>query len=170
MADSYTSTLGAILMGIGGDNNTWGTNLNNSVIQILEDAIANALPSATATVTGGTLDLSTNPPPAGPSAARYAVLPFTGTLAGNQIVKVPNLTKTWLVRNGTSGAFTLSMQTPSGTPVAIPQNGGWQRVGCDGANNVVVWPFNTAQIEMPNGSAATPPKTSLNARMLVERV
>ena len=31
MADTYTSSLGVILMGIGGDNNTWGTNLNNSV-------------------------------------------------------------------------------------------------------------------------------------------
>src|SRR5262249_50656600 len=121
MPDTYTTTLGAILMAIGGDNNTWGTNLNNSVIQILEDAIANALPGAAATVTGGTLDLSQNAPPAGPSAARYAFLPFTGTLTSNQIVKVPNLTKSWLVKNATSGAFTLSMQTPSGAPVTVPQ-------------------------------------------------
>jgi microcystin-dependent protein len=153
MADTYTNTLGVILMGIGSDNNTWGTNLNNSVFQIFEDAIANALPNS---VTGGTLDLSGSPPPAGPSAARYAFLPFAGTLTANQIVKVPNLTKSWLVKNGTSGAFTLSMQTPSGAPVAIPQNGGWQLVYCDGNNNIVVWPFNTAQIEMPNGSAAAP--------------
>jgi microcystin-dependent protein len=162
MADTYTSTLGVILMGIGGDNNTWGTNLNNSVFQIFEDAIANALPSGIATVTGGTLDLSGSPPPGGPSAARYAFLPFTGTLTSNQIVKVPNLTKSWLVRNGTSGAFTLSMQTPSGSPVAIPQNGGWQLVYCDGANNIVVWPFNTAQIGMPNGSAAAPAFSFVN--------
>lgn len=162
MADTYTTTLGAILMAIGGDNNTWGTNLNNSVIQILEDAIANALPSATATVTGGTLDLSINAPPAGPSAARYAFLPFTGTLTANQIVKVPNLTKSWLVRNGTSGGFTLSLETPSGTPQTIPQNNGWQLVTCDGANNIVVWPFNTAQIEMANGAAAAPAFSFLN--------
>ena len=162
MPDTYTTTLGAILMAIGGDNNTWGTNLNNSVIQILEDAIANALPNATGTVTGGTLDLSTSAPPAGPSAARYAFLPFTGTLASNQIVKVPNLTKSWLVRNGTSGAFTLSIETPSGTPQTIPQNGGWQLVTCDGANNIAVWPFNTAQIAMPNGAAAAPAFSFLN--------
>ena len=77
MADTYTSSLGVILMGIGGDNNTWGTNLNNSVFQIFEDSIANTL---TTTASGGqlgpsnTLDLSANPPPAGPSAARYAAL------------------------------------------------------------------------------------------------
>ena len=68
MADTYTSSLGVILMGIGGDNNTWGTNLNNSVFQIFEDSIANTL---TTTASGGqlgpsnTLDLSANPPPAG---------------------------------------------------------------------------------------------------------
>src|ERR1043166_8649811 len=80
MADTYTSTLGVILMGIGGDNNTWGTNLNNSVFQIFEDAIANI---GTFNVTGGTLDLSTNAPPAGPSLARYRPLVFTGSLASN---------------------------------------------------------------------------------------
>ena len=164
MADTYTSTLGAILMAIGGDNNTWGTNLNNSVIQILEDAIANAAPAATMTVTGGTLDLSTNAPPAGPSAARYAFLPFTGALTANQIVKVPNLTKSWLVRNATSGSFTLSMQTPSGSPSVIPQlpGGGWQLVYCDGLNNIVVWPFNTKQIQMPDGSASLPAYSNVN--------
>jgi microcystin-dependent protein len=159
MADTYTSSLGVILMGIGGDNNTWGTNLNNSVFQILEDAIANTL---TTTASAGqlgpsnTLDLSTNPPPAGPSAARYAALVFAGAITANQVVKVPNLTKWWRVKNATSGAFTVSMQTPSGSPVAIPQNGGWQLVSCDGANAIVASPFNSVQAAMPSGSAAAP--------------
>ena len=124
MADTYTSTLGAILMAIGGDNNTWGTNLNNSVIQILEDAIANTLTttaSAGALGPSNILDLSASPPPAGPSAARHAALVFAGAITANQTVKVPNLTKSWLVKNATSGAFTVSMQTPSGTPQTIPQ-------------------------------------------------
>jgi microcystin-dependent protein len=160
MADTYTSSLGVILMGIGGDNNTWGTNLNNSVFQIFEDSITNTL---TTTASGGqlgpsnTLDLSANPPPAGPSAARYAALVFAGAITANQTVKVPNLTKWWRVRNATSGAFSVSLQTPSGTPVALPQNGGWQTVYCDGANAIVVWPFNTLAATMPNGSAAAPP-------------
>ena len=120
MADTYTSTLGVILMGIGGDNNTWGTNLNNSVFQIFEDSIANTL---TVAASGGqlgpsnTLDLSSTPPPAGPSAARYARLVFSGAITANQIVKVPNATKWWFVHNNTTGNFTVSMQTPSGSPV-----------------------------------------------------
>src|ERR1043166_7100754 len=116
MADTYTATLGVILMGIGGDNNTWGTNLTNSLFEISEDAIADILGT---TAPGGhlapsnTLDLSTNPPPAGPSAARYAELIFSGSITANQTVKVPNLRKTWWVKNSTSGAFTVSIQTPS---------------------------------------------------------
>src|ERR1700730_4533220 len=146
MADTYTSSLGATLMGIGGDNKTWGTNLNNSVFQILEDSIANTL---TTTASGGqlgpsnTLDLSASPPPAGPSAARYGALVCAGSIRANQTVKVPNLTKWWRVRNATSGAFSVSLQTPSGTPVALPQNGGWQTGYFDGANTIVGVAVNT---------------------------
>ena len=56
-ADTYTATLGAIQMGTGNDNNTWGSNANSFVFQIFEDAIANVL---TSTVTGGTLDALTD--------------------------------------------------------------------------------------------------------------
>jgi microcystin-dependent protein len=164
MADTYTSTLGAILMAIGGDNNTWGTNLNNSVIQVLEDAIANTLTttaSAGALGPSNILDLSASPPPAGPSAARHAALVFAGAITANQTVKVPNLTKSWLVKNAASGAFTVAMQTPSGTPQTIPQ-GGWQLVQCDGANGIIVWPFNTTQIVMGNGGPSSPAYSFVN--------
>jgi len=66
------------------------------------------------------------------------------------------------VKNSTSGAFTVSMQTPSGTPVAIPQNGRFQQVYCDGANGIAVSPFNWAQIAMPDGSAAVPSHSFVN--------
>lgn len=159
-ADTYSGTLGALLMGTGNDNNTWGSNANSAVFQILEDAIANAL---TSTVTGGTLDLSGTPPPNGPSQVRYAVLVFNGTLASNQILKVPNLRKFWWVQNATSGAFTLTIQTPSGSAsTAIPQNSGWQLVLCDGANNIVVLPFNSVQSLMPDGTVSAPPYSNIN--------
>ena len=159
-SDTFSNTLGFLEMATGNDNNSWGTNANAAVFQIFEDAIANALTSA---VTGGTLDLSGSPPPAGPSQVRYAVLAFTGTLTANQIVKVPNLTKTWLVINSTSGAFTLTMQTPSGSAsTAIPQNGGFQLVRCDGSNNIVVEPYNSVQTQMPNGSLSAPAYSWLN--------
>lgn len=146
-------------MGTGNDNNVWGNNANNSVFQIFEDAIAGAL---TLTVSGGTLDLSTNAPPLGPSQVRHAALVFNGTLASAQTVIVPNLRKFWIVQNATGGAFTLSMKTPSGSASAIPQNAGWQTVFCDGNGNIVVFPFNTQQIFMPDGAASAPSFSSVN--------
>jgi hypothetical protein len=158
-ADTFSATLGVLLMGTGNDNNSWGGNANSSVFQIFEDAIANVL---TSSVTGGTLDLSGSAPPAGPSQVRYSALVFTGTLASNQTIKVPNLTKFWWVNNETSGAFTLAIETPSGSPVTIPQNSGWQLVLCDGANDIVVSPFNSQQIQMPDGSAGAPAYSDVN--------
>src|SRR5271166_2184109 len=129
--DTYTSDgIGAILMGTGNDNNTWGVNLNNSAIQIITDALANILTSA---VTGGTLDLSGSPPPTAPSQVHYSTLTFTGILGSNQIVKVPNLAKLWLINNNcTLSGFTLSIQTPTGVAVAVPSGSGFVR--CDGSN------------------------------------
>lgn len=159
-SDTFSNTLGFLTMGTGNDNNSWGNNCNTAVFQIFEDAIANAL---TSTVTGGTLDLSGSPPPAAASQVRYAALIFTGTLASNQILKVPNLTKWWWVKNATSGAFTLTIQTPSGSAsTAIPQNSGWQLVQCDGSNNIIVSPFNSIQIQMPDGSASAPAYSDVN--------
>src|SRR5437879_2426925 len=129
-ADTFSSILGWLVMGTGNDNNNWGDNHNNQVSAILEKAIAGWNTSA---VTGGTLDLSANAPPAGPSGAVESLLQFTGTLAANQTVIVPNLTKTWWVSNAlTLAGFTLSFKTPSGSPVVIPP--GYQVVFCTGSN------------------------------------
>lgn len=159
-ADSYSNTLGFLEMATGNDNNAWGSNANASVFQVFEDAIANVLSSA---VTGGTLDLSGSPPPAAASQVRYAALIFTGTLTSNQILKVPNLTKWWWVSNQTSGAYTLTIKTPSGSAsAAIPQNSGWQLVQCDGANNLIVSPFNSKQVQMPDGTVSAPAYSNIN--------
>lgn len=154
-ADTYSSDgVGVLLMGTGNDNNTWGANANTAVFQIAMDAITNALTSA---VTGGTLDLSGTPPPAAASSARYGALIFTGVLGSNQLVQVPNFAKFWWVKNATSGAFTLKFKTSAGSAsTAIPQNSGWQVVRCDGSNVIDVWPFNTIQTQMPDGSVSAP--------------
>lgn len=159
-ADTYSNTLGYLVMGTGNDNNTWGGNANTAVFQIFEDAIANAL---TSSVTGGTLDLSGSPPPAASSQTRYAALIFSGVLGSAQSVKVPNLSKFWFIQNATSGAFALTLTTPAGpASTAIPQNSGWQVVFCDGANNLVVHPFNTKQIRMPDGGGTSPEYSNIN--------
>jgi hypothetical protein len=105
--------------------------------RLLEDGI-NPL---TEVVLGGTLDFSMESPPGASSQMPYAAVIFRGVLSSDQIVKMPNLTKWWWVRNETLGAFTLKMQTPLGMPsTAIPRNSHWHLVHCDGNNNIVVSP------------------------------
>jgi len=137
-ADTFTSTLGTLVMGTGNDNNTWGTLANSSVFQILEDAIANVL---VITNTGGTLDLSGSPPPAAASQVRHYSLKFTGALTSNLTLIVPNLTKLWVAENATSGAFSVLIKTTSGTATQIPQ-GTMKYVRCDGANGIKRLDFN----------------------------
>src|ERR1700687_134042 len=96
-ADTYTSNIGILQQGTGNNNNNWGV-LLDAALQVADDAIAGILSSA---VTGGTLDLSGTPPPAGPSQARYAYLLFTGVLTSNQTVIVPNVSKFWFIQNAT---------------------------------------------------------------------
>jgi microcystin-dependent protein len=166
-ADAYSTLLGLLLMGTGNDNNSWGANANNSIFQIMEDAVAGTLASS---VTGGTLDLSTPAPPSAASLARYAVMSFSGALTSDQIVKVPNLSKLWIVDNATSGAFTLTFKTPSGTAsAAIPP--GYALVSCDGANTISVglstslrdvqWLGADGTVAAPGVSFASEPGTGI---------
>lgn len=136
--DTYSSILGWLMMATGNDNNSWGTNHNNSVSTIFENSIAGVL--SVVMSTGTLTNLNTRPPPAGPSAAAYAVLSLTGTggVTGSgpytaTTLQVPNLSMRWIVQNGTNGDVV--MQTPSGTPICIPV-GTHKHVWCDGSNGL----------------------------------
>lgn len=133
MADTYSSLLGLLLMETGLDQDTWGDLHNANVTEILERAIAGNTSRA---VLGGTLDLSASPPPAGPSQVLDAVLTFTGVLAADQTIVVPNLKKTWLVVNSTTGAFGLIIKTTSGSASCSVPRSARHWVICDGANGV----------------------------------
>ncbi|MBL8186599.1 MAG: hypothetical protein JNK38_01255 [Acidobacteria bacterium] len=69
--------------------------------------------------------------------ARNAIHEYTGTLTGNISVIVPAKNKVYLIYNNTSGAFTLTVKTASGTGIAVTQG---QRVGlyCDATNVVAL--------------------------------
>jgi len=154
--DTYSAILGWLNQGTGNNNNNWGELCDTAIFPVFERAIAGLNSHA---VTGGTLDLDDDPPPAGMTAAVDMIQTFSGTLASDQIVQVPNLTKMWLVYNNTSGAFTLKFKTAGGSAsTAIPQ-GGWAFVFCDGGDGLYVG-LSTAlrdvQFLGPNGTLALP--------------
>lgn len=65
--------------------------------------------------------------------AGAGILVLTGALTGNISVIVPAVAKSWIVSNQTSGAFSLTIKTPTGTGVAVAQ-GKNEELWCDGTN------------------------------------
>ncbi|MFJ3045320.1 gp53-like domain-containing protein, partial [Herbaspirillum chlorophenolicum] len=69
------------------------------------------------------------------SATQYAkkIITLAGTLTGNVQIIFPTTMQQWLVVNNTTGAFTVTCKTASGTGAAVPQ-GGVQSFWGDGTN------------------------------------
>lgn len=75
---------------------------------------------------GATVTLTT-------TEAGYAMLELTGALTANIAVVVPTASGQWIVKNATTGAYTLTVKTAAGTGEAVPQ-GVTQSLWCDGTN------------------------------------
>lgn len=73
------------------------------------------------------------------------ILEIQGTLSNNVIIIFPNKTGAWIVRNNTTGAFTVFCQTAAGSGVAFDDGYVDRSVWCDGTN--IYWqhdPFKLA--------------------------
>ena len=111
MASSYSTDLKLEIQVTGENAGTWG-DITNTNLVILQQAIAgyqtvslNATTGATLTFTNGAL-----------SDGKNAVIELTGTITGNVSVIIPDgIEKTYLVKNATSGAYTVQIKTTSGT-------------------------------------------------------
>lgn len=69
--------------------------------------------------------------------SRAKILEFTGVLTGNINVIVATITQSWIVKNGTTGAFTLTVKTSGGTGIVVA-TGKRAILYCDGTNVVRV--------------------------------
>jgi len=76
-----------------------------------------------------------------------------GALTGNRNVIVPATVQQYWITNGTSGAYTVTIKTASGTGVVVPQ-GGASILYCDGTNVVTAQTLNVA-IPVPVASGGT---------------
>lgn len=126
MPSIFTTRIRLTKQATGENLNQWGAILNSGVFDLVDFAIAGVQTIAVSasnvvlTTAEGTTD-----------EARAAVLKVQGALAANVNIIAPNLQKTYIVSNNTSGAFTLGIKTASGTAVVIPQ-GSAAQVFCDG--------------------------------------
>ena len=112
MTSSYSTDLKIELMVTGENAGTWGDKTNDN-FNIIQQAIAGYGEQSIAGGAQTTALTIANSPTL--SVARNIVIKLTGTITGNQIVTVPTgIEKTWIVSNGTTGAFTVQFKTTDG--------------------------------------------------------
>jgi hypothetical protein len=131
MANTYSSNLRLIIQQDGTNQGTWGGYTNTNIASLIEQAITgvgaitvSGSSNYTLTVTNGASD-----------EARNAVLNITGTLTAAINVICPTAAKTYIVKNGTTGGFAITLKTSAGTGISVP-NGETTFLYCDGANVV----------------------------------
>ncbi len=113
MANTTSTSLKLTVQATGENSGTWGQ-ITNTNLLILEQAIGgydavglNATTGATLTFSNGVL-----------SNGKNQVLKLTGSITTNVNVVIPDsIEKTYLVENATTGAFTVTFKTSSGTGV-----------------------------------------------------
>ena len=116
MPSSFSTDLKLELMVTGENAGTWGTKTNTN-LNLLQQAIAGY---QEVNIAGGAQTTALTMDNAAISNARNAVIKLTGTITGNQIVTVPNgIEKTYIIENGTTGAFTVEFKTAGGTGVTF---------------------------------------------------
>jgi hypothetical protein len=143
MPSSYTD-LGLELMVTGENSGTWGDKTNTN-LQLVEQgfagyqevSIAGGAQTTALAVTDGTI-----------SNGRNAVIKFTGTITGNQVVTIPDsIEKIYVFENGTVGAFTVEVKTVSGTgPTFTAVNKGQKFVYANGTDVIDI------ELGVPGGS------------------
>jgi len=136
MPSSFSTDLKLELMVTGENAGTWGTKTNTN-LNLLQQAIAGF---QSISIAGGAQTTALTMDNAAISNARNAVIKLTGTITGNQIVTVPSgIEKTYIVSNGTTGAFTVEFKTASGTgPTFSTTDKGIKILFADGTNIVDV--------------------------------
>jgi hypothetical protein len=147
MASSYSTDLKLELMVTGENSGTWGDKTNTN-LNLLQQAIAGY---EAISIAGGAQTTPLEMTDATISNARNAVIKLTGTITGNQVVTIPNgIEKTYIVSNGTTGAFTVEFKTVSGTGVTFATDDkGFKYVFSDGTN------VNNITLASPPGGSDT---------------
>ena len=133
MANSTSTNLKLTVQATGENSGTWGQFTNTNLL-ILEQAIGgydtvglNATTGATLTFSNGVL-----------SNGKNQVLRLTGTITSAVNVIIPDsIEKTYLVENATTGAFTVTFKTTSGTGATwSATDKGYKILYSDGTNIV----------------------------------
>ena len=147
MPSSYSTDLKLELMVTGENAGTWG-DITNTNLNILQQAIAGY---QEVSIAGGAQTTALVFSNGVISNGKNAVIKLTGAITGNQIVTIPDgIEKTYVIYNGTTGAFTVEFKTVSGTgPTFSTTDKGIKYLYSDGTNIVDV-NSNLSTIDLVN--------------------
>ena len=131
MANSTSANLKLTVQATGENSGTWGQ-ITNTNLLILEQAIGGY--QAVGITSGATLTFSNG----AISNGKNAVLKLTGTIGGAVNVTIPDsIEKTFIVDNATTGAYTVTFKTTSGSGVTwAAADKGTKMIYSDGTNVV----------------------------------
>jgi len=131
MANSTSANLKLTVQATGENSGTWGQ-ITNTNLLILEQAIGGY--DAVGITSGATLTFSNG----ALSNGKNQILKLTGTISGNVNVTIPDsIEKTYMVENATTGAFTVTFKTTSGSGATwSATDKGYKILYSDGTNIV----------------------------------
>ena len=116
MASTYSTDLRLELIGTGEQQGTWGVTTNKNIGTLIEQAIAGGISqdiTGLATYTLTAYDGLTD-------QARAAFLRFTGTLIGTCNIIAPSVSKSYIIRNDTTGGYPIQIKTATGAVMIVP--------------------------------------------------
>jgi len=147
MASSFSTDLKLELMVTGENAGTWGDKTNTN-LNLVQQAIAGF---QSISIAGGPQTTALTMDNAALSNARNAVIKLTGTITGNQVVTIPTgIEKTYIVQNGTTGAFTVEFKQAGGTGTTFSTTDKSIKIlFADGTN------INTVDLDTLSGQIAT---------------
>ena len=161
MASSYSTDLKLELMVTGENAGTWG-DITNTNLNLLQQAIGGY---QEVSIAGGAQTTTLVMSNAAISNARNAVIKLIGAITGNQIVTVPDgIEKTYIVSNGTTGAFTVQFKTASGTGITFATTDkSTKEVFADGTNIVDTGTVSETGVQtLTNKTLTTPVIAQIN--------
>jgi hypothetical protein len=161
MPSSFTD-LGIELMATGENSGTWGDKTNTNLNIINQAAagyqaisIAGGANTTTLGIQDGSSDLTGNT-----NAARNLIIELTGTITGNQVVTVPDsVEKSYIIKNNTTGTFTVEFKTVSGTGVTFGTTDKSTKIlFADGTNIVDTGTVSLTGVQTLTNKTLTSPK------------
>jgi hypothetical protein len=156
MASSYSTDLKLEIMVTGENAGTWG-DITNTNLNLLQQAIGGY---QEVSIAGGAQTTALVMSNGALSNARNAVIKLTGAITGNQVVTVPDgIEKTYIISNGTTGAFTVQFKTVSGTGVTFATTDkSTKEFFADGTNIVDTGTVSETGVQTLTNKTLTSPK------------